>query len=59
MANFLFLINYAGRLLRPIGILARIGNQGLTVIVVILALIVLPYVLWRHRGGQVVGTREP
>ena len=32
MATFLFLIDYAARLLRPVSILARIGNEGLTVI---------------------------
>ncbi len=32
IAAFLFLIDYAARLLRPVSILARIGNQGLNVI---------------------------
>jgi uncharacterized membrane protein len=32
MAAFLFLIDYAARLLRPVSILARIGNEGLAVI---------------------------
>src|SRR3982751_112985 len=32
MAVFLFLIDYAARLLRPVSILARIGDQGLDVI---------------------------
>ena len=32
MATFLFLIDYAARLLRPVSILARIGDEGLTVI---------------------------
>jgi uncharacterized membrane protein len=32
MAVFLFLIDYAARLLRPVSILARIGDQGLEVI---------------------------
>ena len=32
MATFLFLIDYAARLLRPVSILARVGNDGLAVI---------------------------
>ena len=32
MATFLFLIDYAARLLRPVSILARVGNEGLVVI---------------------------
>jgi len=32
MATFLFLIDYAARLLRPVSILARVGNGGLVVI---------------------------
>jgi uncharacterized membrane protein len=32
MATFLFLIDYAARLLRPISVLARVGNHGVTVI---------------------------
>jgi uncharacterized membrane protein len=32
MATFLFLIDYAARLLRPVSILARIGDDGLAVI---------------------------
>jgi len=32
MAAFLFLIDYAARLLRPVSILALVGNEGLTVI---------------------------
>ena len=32
MAAFLFLIDYCARLLRPVSILARIGNEGLAVI---------------------------
>jgi uncharacterized membrane protein len=32
MAAFLFLIDYAARLLRPVSILARVGNEGLAVI---------------------------
>jgi uncharacterized membrane protein len=32
MATFLFLIDYAARLLRPVSILAHIGNEGLDVI---------------------------
>jgi uncharacterized membrane protein len=32
MATFLFLIDYAARLLRPVSILARVGNEGLQVI---------------------------
>jgi uncharacterized membrane protein len=32
MASFLFLIDYAARLLRPVSILARVGNGGLEVI---------------------------
>jgi uncharacterized membrane protein len=32
MATFLFLIDYAARLLRPVSILARIGDEGLGVI---------------------------
>jgi uncharacterized membrane protein len=32
MANFLFLIDYAARLLRPVSILARVGDEGLAVI---------------------------
>lgn len=32
MATFLFLIDYAARLLRPVSILARVGNDGLVVI---------------------------
>jgi len=32
MATFLFLIDYAARLLRPVSIVARVGNEGLTVI---------------------------
>jgi uncharacterized membrane protein len=32
MASFLFLIDYAARLLRPISVLARVGNDGLRVI---------------------------
>ena len=32
MATFLFLIDYAARLLRPVSILARVGNEGLAVI---------------------------
>jgi uncharacterized membrane protein len=32
MATFLFLIDYAARLLRPVSIVARIGNEGLAVI---------------------------
>ena len=32
MAAFLYLIDYAARLLRPIGILSRVGEDGLTVI---------------------------
>jgi len=32
MAVFLFLIDYAARLLRPVSILARVGNEGLAVI---------------------------
>ncbi len=32
MAAFLFLIDYAARLLRPISILSRVGENGLTVI---------------------------
>ena len=32
MATFLFLIDYAARLLRPVSILARVGNEGLTVV---------------------------
>lgn len=32
IAAFLFLIDYAARLLRPVSILAHVGNEGLTVI---------------------------
>jgi uncharacterized membrane protein len=32
MATFLFLIDYAARLLRPVSILARVGDEGLAVI---------------------------
>jgi uncharacterized membrane protein len=32
MATFLFLIDYAARLLRPVTIVARVGNEGLAVI---------------------------
>jgi len=32
IANFLFLIDYAARLLRPVSIVARIGNDGIAVI---------------------------
>ena len=32
MATFLFLIDYAARLLRPVSILTRVGNQGMQVI---------------------------
>jgi uncharacterized membrane protein len=32
MATFLFLIDYAARLLRPVSIVARVANEGLTVI---------------------------
>jgi uncharacterized membrane protein len=32
LATFLFLIDYAARLLRPVSILARVGNEGLAVI---------------------------
>ncbi len=32
IADFLFLIDYAARLLRPVSIVARIGNEGITVI---------------------------
>jgi uncharacterized membrane protein len=32
MVTFLFLIDYAARLLRPVSILARVGDEGLTVI---------------------------
>jgi uncharacterized membrane protein len=32
IADFLFLIDYAARLLRPVSILARIGNEGIEVI---------------------------
>jgi uncharacterized membrane protein len=32
MATFLFLIDYAARLLRPVSILARVGDEGLVVI---------------------------
>jgi uncharacterized membrane protein len=32
MATFLFLIDYAARLLRPVSILAKVGNEGLEVI---------------------------
>jgi uncharacterized membrane protein len=32
MATFLFLIDYAARLLRPVSILARVGDEGLEVI---------------------------
>jgi len=32
MATFLFLIDYAARLLRPVSILARVGNDGLAVV---------------------------
>jgi uncharacterized membrane protein len=32
MAAFLFLIDYAARLLRPVSILARVGNEGVAVI---------------------------
>ena len=32
MATFLFLIDYAARLLRPVSILARVGDEGLSVI---------------------------
>jgi uncharacterized membrane protein len=32
MAMFLFLIDYAARLLRPVSIVARVSNEGLTVI---------------------------
>ena len=32
MATFLFLIDYAARLLRPISVLARVGNHGIAVI---------------------------
>jgi uncharacterized membrane protein len=32
MATFLFLIDYAARLLRPVSILAHVGNEGLVVI---------------------------
>jgi uncharacterized membrane protein len=32
MATFLFLIDYAARLLRPVSILARVANEGLSVI---------------------------
>jgi uncharacterized membrane protein len=32
MATFLFLIDYAARLLRPVSILARVGNEGASVI---------------------------
>jgi uncharacterized membrane protein len=32
IADFLFLIDYAARLLRPVSILARIGNKGIAVI---------------------------
>jgi uncharacterized membrane protein len=32
VASFLFLIDYAARLLRPVSILARVGNHGLEVI---------------------------
>jgi len=32
MATFLFLIDYAARLLRPISVLARVGDHGITVI---------------------------
>ncbi|HVO91038.1 MAG TPA: DUF2254 domain-containing protein [Casimicrobiaceae bacterium] len=35
MATFLFLIDYAARLLRPVSICARIGNDGLAVIEVV------------------------
>ncbi len=32
MATFLFLIDYAARLLRPVSILSRVGNEGLSVV---------------------------
>ncbi|HKU86793.1 MAG TPA: DUF2254 domain-containing protein [Casimicrobiaceae bacterium] len=32
MAAFLFLIDYAARLLRPVSVVARVGNEGLAVI---------------------------
>jgi len=32
MAAFLFLIDYAARLLRPVSVVARVGDEGLTVI---------------------------
>jgi len=35
MATFLFLIDYAARLLRPVSVVSRIGNEGLAVIGVV------------------------
>ena len=32
MVNFLFLIDYAARMLRPVSVVARVGNEGLAVI---------------------------
>ena len=32
MATFLFLIDYAARMLRPVSVVARVGNEGLAVI---------------------------
>ena len=53
MATFLFLIDYAARLLRPVSILARIGNEGLPVIES-----VFPYPVDALEEGE-VGSSEP
>ena len=55
IATFLFLIDYAARLLRPVSILARVGNEGLEVIKAVYPTLSQPEIVEAGGGAALPG----